>query len=51
MTTDAESPTSYVMTVTCVTLSVKSLPLIGLNVYGMLREVSEEGGEEEEEEG
>ena len=37
--TDAESDTSLMMTVTCLTLSIKSLPLIRPNVYGTLRGV------------
>lgn len=61
--TDVESDTSLMMTVTCLTLSIKSLPLIKVNVYGTLRGVREEwdwkegklqeegGGEEWEEEG
>lgn len=40
--TDAESDTSLMMTVTCLTLSIKSLPLIRVNVYGTLRGVREE---------
>lgn len=40
---DAESDTSLMMTVTCLTLSIKSLPLIRVNVYGTLRGVREEG--------
>lgn len=39
---DAESDTSLMMTVTCLTLSIKSLPLIRVNVYGTLRGVREE---------
>lgn len=42
--TDAESDTSLMMTVTCLTLSIKSLPLIRVNVYGTLRGVREERG-------
>lgn len=40
--TDAESDMSLMMTVKCPTLSIKSLPLIRVNVYGMLRGVREE---------
>lgn len=40
--TDAETYTSLMMTVTCLTLSIKSLPLIRVNVYGTLRGVREE---------
>lgn len=39
---DAESDMSLMMTVKCLTLSIKSLPLIRVNVYGMLRGVREE---------
>lgn len=42
--TDAETDTSLMMTVTCLTLSIKSLPLIRVNVYGTLRGVREERG-------
>lgn len=39
---DAESDMSLMMTVKCPTLSIKSLPLIRVNVYRMLRGVREE---------
>lgn len=42
--TDAECDMSLVMTVTRLTLSIKSFPLIGVNVYETLREVGEERG-------
>lgn len=38
----AKGDTSPMMTVTCLTLSIKPLPLIRLNVYGTLRGVREE---------
>lgn len=42
--TSAESNMSLVTTVTCLTLSIKSFPLIRVNVYEMAREVGEERG-------
>lgn len=47
---DAESDMSLMMTVKCLTLSIKSLPLIRVNVYGMLRGVREERDKREDEE-
>lgn len=42
--TSAESNMSLVTTVTCLALSIKSFPLIRVNVYEMARGVGEERG-------